>query len=181
MLMNWLKPMNWSKPAMKYGEEASHCPETEDETMNYWILFGIAAAVLLAMLTIISVFSAYVKKWDRKGHAQKVKVATKRTVKTDVEAQVWDVEKRRFDPNSFRGASEATCSYGDFDSAPIDTRMPSEEACWCAGLDCDCCDRLCYMGATEQPPAYQCEVLTSNVEDLPEFVRYLASTYSRDM
>ena len=163
--------MDWRKPAINYGGEGW----TEDQIKYRWILPGITAAGLLAMLTIVSIISAYVKKWDRKRHAQEVEVATKRTVKTDVEAQVGDVERRRFDPNSFRGASEATYPYLDSDCAPIYIPMPSEKARWCAGLDCDCCGGLCDMGATEQPPTYQC------VEDLPEFLIHQASTYSRDM
>ena len=161
--------MDWPKPAIKYGEEASHYPETE---VNYWILFPIATAAFLAMLAIMFVFMAYLEELCRKWDAPKVKVANKRTVKTDVEAQVSDVEKPRFDPESFRGANEATYPYLDFDCAPIYTPMLSEEARWCAGLDCDCCGGLCDMGATEQPPTYQC------VEDLPEFVIHQASTYS---
>ena len=80
---------------------------------------------------------------------------------TDVEAQCSDAEGPQATPCSPREASETTRPYFDFAGIMIDCqRLDDEEYCF-----------LIASLLAEHPPAYQREILTSDREDLPAYVR----------
>lgn len=149
---------------VKMSLENTEIPSSDAETDNWIKKFNIITGVVLSVSFVSFILALLLGGYIGR-------LIRKRQGRTDVEAQAWAAEQHRSAPNSPQGANEATRPYRDFASAAVDSRRLGEEAFWSAVLGRELYDILIDDGATEQPPPYQREELTSNAGDLPSYVR----------